>query len=244
MKIPLLYLFPNLLWEEGDPSEVFPSNLAKAVSQIDGLIAESEKGARRFLRHFSFTHFPTFREVPLRLLNEHTPESAIDELIYPLLKGGCWGLISDCGMPCLADPGSRLVLKAHENKIPVQTFSGPSSILQALVLSGLGGQRFTFHGYLPKEHALQVKAIQEMQKSSLREESTHLFIEAPYRNEKLFKQLIEVLDPKTRLCIALDLTLPTQEVLTKRVGEWKKGGGLPQIDKRPAVFLISLQSTT
>lgn len=237
-KRPLLLLFPNVLDEEGIHDRVLPKSIDEAVPQIDGLIAESEKAARRFLRRFIFAPPKTFRDIPIRLLNEHTPDQQIDELLAPLIaKGERWGLISDCGMPCLADPGSNLVFKARQKGIAVQTFAGPSSILLSLVLSGLGGQRFTFHGYLPKEEGLLLKAIQEMQKRSAQEKSTHLFIEAPYRNEKLFSQLLKTLQDNTFLCIATDLTAPTQEVATKSVGEWKRFS-LPQIDKRPTVFLL------
>lgn len=236
-KKPLLLLFPNVLDEEGLHDPVLPKSIDEAVPQIDGLIAESEKAARRFLRRFAFAPPKTFRDIPIRLLNEHTPEQQIDELLAPLIKGECWGLISDCGMPCLADPGSDLVFKARRKGIAIQTFAGPSSILLSLVLSGLGGQRFTFHGYLPKEEEGLLKAIQEMQRRSSQEKSTHLFIEAPYRNEKLLSQLLKTLQDSTLLCLATDLTAPTQEVATKSVGEWKRSSP-PQIDKRPTVFLL------
>lgn len=237
MKKPVLFLFPNLLDEEGMHDQVLPKSVDEAVSQIDGLIAESEKAARRFLRRFSFPAPKTFREVPIRLLNEHTSDHQLDELLAPLIKGECWGLISDCGMPCLADPGSNLVFKARQKGVAVETFAGPSSILMALVLSGLGGQHFTFHGYLPKSEEELLRAVQEMQKHSAQAKSTHLFIEAPYRNEKLLSFLLKTLHEDTFLSLAIDLTASSQEVVTRRVREWKQLA-LPSIDKRPTVFLV------
>ncbi len=235
---PTLFLFPNLLDEEGDHTLVLPKSVDEAVPQIHGLIAESEKPARRFLRRFAFEAPKTFRDVPIKLLNEHTSEQQLDELLEPILKGQCWGLISDCGMPCLADPGSNMVFKARQKGVVIKTFVGPCSILLALVLSGLGGQRFTFHGYLPKEEPLLIKAIQEMQKRSTQEKSTHLFIETPYRNQKLFSLLLKILHDNTQLCIATDLTGQKQEIATRSVGGWKKVP-MPEIDKRPTVFVLA-----
>ena len=232
-----LFLLPNVLSEEGAHDRVLPKSVDEAVASIDGLIAESRPEAYRFLRRFAFIAPKTFRDIPIQLLNEHSSDAEMDELLKPLLKGECWGLISDCGMPCLADPGSEFVLKAYQKGIVVESFAGPSSILLALVLSGLGGQRFTFHGYLPKEGELLKPALKEMQQRSLQEKSTQLFIEAPYRNEKMFTCLLQVLHDQTLLCIAADLTASSQWVSTQSIQEWKKGP-IPQINKRPAIFLI------
>lgn len=233
-----LYLFPNLLDEAGDHTLVLPASVNAAVAQIDGLIAESEKAAYRFLRRFAFAPPKTFREIPIQLLNEHTEQKKLNDLLTPILQGQTWGLISDCGMPCLADPGSNLVFKARQKGIAIKTFTGPSSILLALVLSGLGGQRFTFHGYLPKEEPLLIKAVQEMEKRSAKELSTQLFIETPYRNEKLLATLLKTLSDTTFLCIATDLTTEKEEVATATVAQWKKKGAI-SLDKRPTVFLIN-----
>lgn len=234
---PTLLLFPNVLNEETVHDRVLPKSVDEAVGRIDGLIAESEKGARRFLRRFAFEPPKTFRDIPIQLLNEHTTDKQLDELLVPILKGQCWGLISDCGVPCLADPGSNLVFKARKKGVAIDSFAGPSSILLALILSGLGAQRFTFHGYLPKEEGELHQAVKEMQKRSAQEKSTHLFIEAPYRNEKLLANLLKVLSDSTLLCVATDLTTSLQSVVTKSVKEWKSSP-IPQIDKRPTVFLL------
>lgn len=221
-----LYLLPNLL---GDSSvDELSQSALQAASQIGALIAESEKEGRRFLKRI----FPqSFRGVPIHLLNEHTKD--VRALIDQIARGGTWGLISDCGMSCLADPGAELVFQARRRGIQIKAFAGPSSILLALVLSGLGGQRFTFHGYLPKEKDALLRALKEMQ----RDDSVHLFIEAPYRNDKLFAFLLGHLEAKTLVGVASDLTLPTESVQVRTVAEWKKVGAKP-LDDRPTVFLL------
>ncbi|MES2122344.1 MAG: SAM-dependent methyltransferase [Chlamydiota bacterium] len=233
----MLYLLPNLLADHGEPQDQLSQAVCLAVPTIDFLIAENEKEARRFLKRFIYPAPKTFRDIPIHLLNEHTTAAQKKELIDLLSKGGCWGLISDCGMPCLADPGADIVLMARERGIPVKAFSGPSSILLTLILSGLGGQHFTFHGYLPKEENALMAAMKKIERTSKEQQSTHLFIETPYRNQKLLQKLLSVLEPTTYLCIACDLTLPTEQVWTQRVSHWKKQS-LPQLDDRPAVFAL------
>jgi len=232
----MLYLFPNLLGDVETHSIYLPSSVDAAVAQIGCLIAESEKEGRRFLRRFIFNG-KTFRDIPIRLLNEHSHENDKKAILKEMMQGGKWGLISDCGMPCLADPGADLVLMARENGIPIETFAGPSSILFALVLSGLGGQRFMFHGYLPKEEDALIQELKKIEKISSKEKSTHLFIETPYRNQKLLEKILNTLNAQTWLCIACDLTLPTQFVQTKQLKNWNRSP-LPDLNKRPAVFVV------
>jgi 16S rRNA (cytidine1402-2'-O)-methyltransferase len=232
----MLYLFPNLLAEHEPHSAHLPEAVDAAVKQISALIAESEKEGRRFLKRFAFEG-RSFREIPIRLLNEHTSETDKRELIREISQGGVWGLVSDCGMPCLADPGADFVLMAREKGIAIETFAGPSSILFALVLSGLGGQRFAFHGYLPKEENALSQELKRIEKISRQEKAAQLFIETPYRNNKLLEKMVSILDMTTWVCVACDLTLPTQFVQTKKVGDWRKSP-LPDLNKRPAVFAI------
>lgn len=232
-----LYLLPNLLADSTEPQEQLCQAACLAVPTIDALIAENEKEARRFLKRFVFPSPKTFRDIPIRLLNEHTTAAEKKDLIDAVSQGGRWGLVSDCGMPCLADPGADLVLLARERGIAVKTFSGPSSIYLTLVLSGLGGQHFTFHGYLPKEENALIAAIKKIERTSKEVQSTHLFIETPYRNQKLLQKLLDVLEPNTYLCVACDLTAETEQVWTRRISSWKKQT-LPQLDDRPAVFAI------
>lgn len=232
----MLYLFPNLLADLESHEAYLPKSIDAAVAQIKGLIAESEKAGRRFLRRFDFGS-RTFRDIPIFLLNEHSRESDKKAIVQEVMRGGKWGLISDCGMPCLADPGADLVLMAREKGIPIETFAGPSSILFALVLSGLGGQRFSFHGYLPKEEDALMRELKKIEKTSSEEKSTHLFIETPYRNHKLLEKMMLVLDERTWLCLACDLTLPSQCVQTKQIRDWKREK-LQEFNKRPAVFVL------
>ncbi|MGE5196320.1 MAG: SAM-dependent methyltransferase [Anaerolineae bacterium] len=232
-----LFLLPNVLSEEGDHTVFLPAYVSQVVSRIDGLIAESEKGARRFLRRFSFPSPKTFRDIPVALLNEHTIQSNAEELMHPLLRGETWGLISDCGLPCLADPGAWLVKRLRERNVGIEVVSGPSAIIFALLLSGLPAQSFSFHGYLPKEELMLRKKIQALESRSKEEKATQLFIEAPYRTEKLLRFLLATLQETTELALCCDLTLPTQSIVCQKVAAWKKQP-LPSLDKRPAVFLF------
>ncbi len=233
----MLYLLPNLLADTESHANQLPVSVDAAVATLTGLIAENEKEGRHFLRRFAFPAPKTFRDIPIRLLNEHSTDSDKRELLKQIEQGGVWGLVSDCGMPCLADPGADLVLMARERGIEVETFAGPSSILFALVLSGLGGQHFTFHGYLPKEELQLLQELRRIEKLSSKDRSTHLFIETPYRNARMLEKILSALDDQTWLCVACDLTTPTQYVQTRRIRDWKRTP-LPNIDKRPAVFAI------
>jgi len=234
--MPLL-LLPNLLDEELSHRDFFPPNLEDIIPTLDGLIAESPKGGRRFLKRFSYPEGKSFRDTPIHLLNEHSTDEEIKELLEPLKQGEKWGLISDAGLPVLADPGSRLVMYLHELSIPVQAFPGPSSIVYALMLSGLPAQNFAFHGYLPQRPGELSFKLKDLEKRASYEKQTQVFIEAPYRTEKLLRFLLEVLEGDTLLSLAWNLTLPTQGVRTQTVKEWKKKP-LPSLKKTPAVFLF------
>ena len=228
-----LILLPNLL-DETLPLEPFlPPGVSIAVASIGGLIAESEKSGRRYLRRF-LTHDQMAR-LPLRLLNEHTDGKELQALIQPMQNGETWGLISDGGLPCIADPGAPLVALAHEKGVAVETFAGPSSLFMALQLSGFGGQRFSFHGYLPRETADLERKILELEKGAAA--ATQIWIEAPYRSAKMLDALKRILRPDTRLCCAVQLTSPNQRVVSFSVSKWKNYS-FP-IEKEPAVFLIS-----
>ncbi len=223
-----LYLLPNLL-DETLPTEPFlPTSVNTAVASLQGLIAESEKMGRRYLRRF-LSH-EAMAKMPLRTLNEHTEE--LSTLIHPLEQGETWGLISDAGLPCIADPGADLVWLAHQKNIPVETFVGPSSLIMALQLSGFSGQHFSFHGYLPRE----VPALEQKIKALEKMPGTQIWIEAPYRSAKMLEFLKQKLQPTTKLCVAVNLTTPTQRVLSQTVLKWKTAP-FP-LEKEPAVFLI------
>lgn len=225
-----LLLLPNLLDETLSTELFLPAALHTIIETLSGLICESEKTARRYLRRF-LSH-EKMAALPLKLLNEHT--TSLDDLLAPILKGGVWGLISDAGLPCIADPGSVLVWQAQQRGIQVETFAGPCSILMALQLSGFSGQQFTFHGYLSRETPDLEKEVHELEKASGR--GTQIWIEAPYRSAKMLQTLLRILKPQTRLCVAVQLTLPTQRVVTAPVAKWRETSF--SLGKEPAVFLI------
>lgn len=225
-----LILLPNLLDAEAAIDGSFPPAVASLVFSLNGLICESDKEGRRFLRRF-LSH-DQMAALPLRNLNEHTLPAELKTLIEPLLKGETWGLISDAGLPCIADPGAEVVWLAREKGIEVEALSGPSSLLLSLQLSGFSGQRFTFHGYLPREMADLEKKIKELEKRS--KEETQIWIEAPYRSAKILDLLQKTLQPSTRLCVAVNLTSSNQRVASSYIKNWKP---FP-IQKEPAVFLL------
>jgi 16S rRNA (cytidine1402-2'-O)-methyltransferase len=226
-----LFLLPNLLGEGLRYEEFFPPAIEKIVHSLDGLIAESEKGGWRFLRHF-FSH-EKISQFPVRYLNEHTPKHMIEEMLKPMTLGEKWGLISDAGIPSIADPGASLVFEAHRLKIPVTALAGPSSIILALQLSGFPAQSFSFHGYLP----IEVDAFREKIRFFEKEGTTHLWIETPYRVQKSLQIIVDSLSAESYFCLALDLTLPTQEVIVEKVKDWKKRD-LSLFNKRRAIFLL------
>jgi 16S rRNA (cytidine1402-2'-O)-methyltransferase len=232
---PALLLLPNLLGETRHHELFLPISVDKAVATLDGLIAESDTAGRRFLSRFA-TKKPT-AEIPIALFNEHTPDEEIDFLLEPIRKGERWGLISDAGVPCVADPGAKLVSRARHSGIIVQAFAGPSSILLSLMLSGLPGQNFCFVGYLNKEPQQRKIQVEKLEKISKMEKSTQIFIETPYRNKHLLETLVTTLNEVTRLCVAWDLTLPTQGILSQTVRLWNKSP-LPNLDKKNAIYLL------
>jgi len=232
-----LLLLPNLLGDQRHQEVFLPSSVAKAVQSIDGLIAESETEGRRYLGRFE-TKRPAM-EIPIALFNEHTPDDHIDFLLEPISKGERWGLVSDAGLPCVADPGSKLVWRARQRGLMVQAFVGPSSILLALMLSGLPGQRFAFNGYLDKEPSKRKLQIQKLAKTSAQDGVTQIVMEAPYRNKHTLEALVSLLPDDALLCAAWDLTMSTQGVVSQSIQLWKKSP-LPNLDKKPALFLFVL----
>jgi len=231
-----LLLLPNVLGDVRHAEVFLPVSVFKAMQTIDGLIAESDIEGRRFLKRFE-TKKPAM-EIPIALFNEHTPEKDIDFLLEPIVAGERWGFVSDAGLPCIADPGSKLVMRANQRGIPVQAFVGPSSILMALMLSGLSGQKFYFHGYIDKDQGKRAEQIKRMAKKAEEEKCTQIFMEAPYRNKHTLSTLLETLPEHAYLCVAWDLTMPTQGILTQRIAHWKKCT-LPNLEKKPAIFLVS-----
>jgi len=235
----VIVLLPNLLDDQAtDHRNFFPQSVDQTVASLDGLIAESKKAGRHFLKRFSFPSPKTFRDIPIRLLNEHTSPQEMEELFALVQKEGTWGVVSDCGLPCLADPGAKLVAFARQKGIEVRAFVGPSSLMLALMLSGFSGQAFAFHGYLPKEKEALKQKILNLQDRAKKEQATQLFIEAPYRTPKLLEMLLFTLSDQTLLCVAWDLTMPTEGIISWPVKKWKSTS-YPSLQDKPAVFLIS-----
>lgn len=230
-----LLLFPNLLGDHRHHEPFLPASVDKAVNSIDGLIAESEQAGRRYLSRF--LPEDNVRNIPIAQYNEHTPDSDIDFLLEPLTLGQRWGFVSDSGLPCIADPGAKLVKRARSLGIPVQAFVGPSSLLMALMISGLSGQKFYFHGYLSKDLPTREKEIRKMEKLSKEEGRTEIFIETPYRNQHLLETLVNTLHPDCNLAVAWELTMPDQGILSQPVSTWKKSP-LPNLAKKNAIFLF------
>lgn len=227
-----LILLPNLL-EESLPTEAFlPASLQEAVSKLDGLIAESEKSARRYLRRF-LSH-DKMAQLLLRLLNEHTPPNEIDALLQPVKDGQIWGLISDAGLPCIADPGKDLVAVARRADIEIEAIPGPCSLILALQLSGFSGQRFSFHGYLPREPEELEKKVLDLERRAKGE--TQIWIEAPYRSLKMLDALKLWLQPETWLSVSVSLTTSLERTASHPIKKWKSLSF--EIGKEPAVFLI------
>lgn len=232
----MLYLLPNLLHEEAQPGETFSPRVQEIVFSLDGIIAESERGARLFLRNFVQRSDPLSQRIHIALLNEHTTQDELEAIVRSL-RDQKWGLISDSGLPIIADPGCNLVFLARRRGIAVEALSGPSSLLMALQLSGLPAQRFSFHGYLEREKERLQPQIKKLELQSKQEKRTQLFIEAPYRNEKLFQALAESLDPSSWLSVAVDLMAPAQFVKTLEVKEWRKQSS-PALHKKETLFLF------
>ena len=228
-----LYLVPTMLGDNA-PLEVLPLSIKRTVENIDHYIAENEKSARRFIKRIS----PSKNQPDLHfeILNKYTDPAEIPSFLNPCVQGFDMILLSEAGAPGIADPGAEVVLLAHEKKIQVVPLVGPSSILMAMMASGMNGQNFAFTGYLPIEHDVRAKAIKSLEMLSLETGQAQIFIETPYRNEKVFQELIKKLKPTTRLCLATDITLPSEQIITKTVKEWQKHK--IEINKKPTVFIL------
>lgn len=232
-----LYLVPTGLgeasWELATPPAV-----RERVCSLDCFIVENAKSARAELKRIGYPHALLGAEIIE--LPKHGSGQDLQGLLAPLLAGKSVGLMSEAGCPAVADPGAMLVRAAHEHGIPVQPLVGPSSLLLALMASGLNGQRFAFHGYLPVPESDREKAISRLEAESLRLDQTEMFIETPYRNDALFLSLQRACKPSTMLCVASDLLMPSQEISTQSVADWRKAAA-PSLGKRPTVFLLLAQ---
>lgn len=230
-----LHLLPNLLGDQADPQASLPASVFALVPTLDGLIAESETAARRFLSHFDLGERQA-RQVPVAVMRDESDVSEVNFLLEPVEQGQNWGLLSDAGLPCIADPGSRVVRRARQMNLPIEAHVGPSSILLALMLSGMRSQAFSFHGYLDKQPEARKKQVQTLENRSREEGMTQIAIEAPFRNAHTLETLVETLSDDTQLAVAWNLTLPDQQVLSRKVGDWRVKKW-PDLSKVPAVFV-------
>lgn len=217
-----------------DPHDVLPQTVKRAIEFIDDYIVENEKTARKFIK--SINPEKVQSELRLSALNKRTEASEYNAMIAPCFDGANVGLMSEAGCPGVADPGAVIVKLAHENGIQVIPLVGPSSILLALMGSGMNGQSFAFNGYLPIDKGDKKAALKSYENLSSSKSQSQIFIETPYRNNKLLEDLLQMLQPNTHLCIATDITLPTEFIKTLRVADWKK----MKIDlhNRPTIFII------
>lgn len=237
-----LYLIPNSLGP-GALDEVLPASVRETTAQLDYFIAENAKTARAFLKLVSTTHplGKPLQEIEIRELNTNTAASELPSLLTPLLAGRNAGLVSEAGVPAVADPGADLVRLAHQKNIPVKPLVGPSSILLALMASGLNGQSFAFQGYLPTDSGQRANRLRQLEQRSRQEKQTQIFIETPYRNEAMLDAIANHCTNSTLLTVATDLTLETESVRTQSIQVWKNeitAGRFPDFKKKPTVFLL------
>lgn len=234
--IPLrgkLYLIPTTLGEN-NPDDVLPQTVKRAIDFIGTYIVENEKTARKFIKAIHPEKVQA--DLKISLLNKRTEATEHKAMLSPCLNGENIGLMSEAGCPGVADPGAVIVKLAHENGIQVVPLVGPSSILLAMMASGMNGQSFAFNGYLPIDKGEKKSALKSFENLSNSKNQSQIFIETPYRNNKLMEDLVQILQPNTHLCIAADITLPTEYIKTLRVADWKKTR--VDLHNRPTIFII------
>lgn len=244
----ILYLIPNTLGPVdpnlADPlADIIPDNVCSVAAKLEYFIAENAKTARAFLKTVALGH-PLERplqEIRMAELNVNTDSGKLPDLLAPILDGADGGLISEAGVPAVADPGANLVRLAHAHKIRVRPLVGPSSLLLAVMASGLNGQSFAFNGYLPIDATERAKRIKVLEERSRQEKQTQVFIETPYRNGACLEALVNHLKTSTLVCVATNLSLASETITMQTAGRWKKdlaGGLAPDFQKKPSVFLI------
>ena len=219
-----LYLLPNLLHENADPRSSLVPAIEDIIYDLDGFYVETPKIARVFLKNFDFDRL---RDKPMEIIGKKGSNEK--EILAPLKRGESWGVISDAGQPCIADPGSQVVGLSRRLGIKVISFPGPCSIIHALSVSGLDGNKFTFHGYVPKK----------FDDSFLKEKGIHIFIETPYNNNPTIKKILGVIKPRDILCVACDLMSDTEEVVTMKASTWANEER--DFHKRPAIILVQVR---
>ena len=230
-----LYLVPVALGEHTPWAHFLPAQAQAITAGLRHFVVETARAARAHLKQLDYPH--PLRETDIRELPAEAADAALDALLAPALAGADLGLLSDAGCPAVADPGARLVARAHALGIRVVPLVGPSSILLGLMGSGLNGQSFAFHGYLPVAEGERDAALRALEDESRKLGRTQIFIETPYRNERMFEALLRTLKPETRLCVACELNTAGELLLTRTLREWKKAAR-PALARRPALFLL------
>ncbi len=228
-----LYLIPVTLGDQ-EPALVLPVKVFQVIGELEEFIVENERTARRFLRKSGYTR--NFDTVKFHLLNKHTLPEELAPFLDSVKNGKAVGLLSEAGVPCIADPGAVVVQLCHQHSLRVIPLTGPSSLLLALMASGFNGQNFAFHGYLPIQKPELRQKLRELEASIYQRDQTQIFIETPYRNDKLIENILSHCQPQTRLCIATDITLDTEWISTRPVSWWRQHK--PTLHKRPSVFLL------
>lgn len=233
-----LYLIPCPIDPEGGVYDVVPARNREIIDSLDYFIVENTRSARRFLSKAGIAR--PIDTLEFRELNEHSVAgAAIEELVRPIAGGRSAGVISEAGVPAVADPGALVVELCHRRGIRVVPLVGPSSIIMAVMASGMNGQSFAFNGYLPVKPQERARAIRFFERRAVQERQTQLFIEAPYRNVKLWAELLQTCAPATRLMLAMDITAPGEYIVTRTVAEWRTVAA-PDMAKRPAIFGIGI----
>ena len=232
-----LYLIPCPISDDTAVEQVTPAANSAIIDSLDYFIVENTRSARRFLSKAHYAR--AIDDAEFVELNEHTTSATeISRMVEPILKGRSAGVISEAGVPAVADPGQAVVELCHKHGIRVVPLVGPSSILMAVMASGLSGQSFAFNGYLPVKEPDRSRAIKRLENRAQSERQSQLFIEAPYRNVKLMEQMLRTCSPNTRLCVACNITAADEFIRTKSIAEWKKMG-IPDIQKKPTIFILA-----
>ena len=229
---PALFAIPTPLG--GSPADALPESALGAIRGLRDFVAENAKSARAFLATVGMPC--ALHELRIEVLDQHTRSDAVRALLAPLHEGRALGLLSEAGCPAIADPGAALIAAVHRDDYRVVPLIGPSSIMLALMASGLEGQRFAFWGYLPRERDARETRIRELERRSREDGATQIFIETPYRNDAMMSSLLRSCSAGTHLCIASDLTLPQESIRTRSVAAWR--AQLPSLARRPSVFML------
>lgn len=233
-----IYMIPCPISDDTPVWDVLPEANRKVMNSLDYFIVENTRSARRFLSKAGVER--RIEELEFVELNEHTTDAReVERMLKPVLEGRSAGVISEAGVPGVADPGAAIAALSHRHGVRVVPLVGPSSILMSVMASGLNGQSFAFVGYLPIKEPERQRRLKELERRAVEENQSQLFIEAPYRNVKLFETLVKSLSPRMKLTVATDITAPEEYIRTESIEAWRKAG-VPAIEKRPTIFLLGI----